>query len=420
MFTFIHAADIHLDSPLRNLSQYEGAPVDALRGATRRAMENLVELAVSRKVDFVLISGDLYDGDWKDYNTGLYFVSQMSRLREADIQVCIITGNHDAASRMTRTIRVPDNVFVFPSSSAGTFKFDKIGAAVHGQSFSGPAVKKNLALAYPDIIEGYYNIGMLHTCATGREGHAPYAPCRVEELVLKGYDYWALGHVHQKEVLYENPFIVFPGNIQGRHIKETGAKGCMIVEADIMGGNTVVEFNALDVLRWEKAGVDISDIGDSYQVVENLCMELESLLEENQGVPLAVRVELYGRSAAHENFAARPMHWINQIRSAALDTGGGQIWIEKVNLGTGLPGKNTALPGGPVGEIMSYIDEFKSDKEMLACLGESLNPLIRKLPREMKEFSGIFQNKDPEWIAGVLDSIYPVLLDRLTGKGDIE
>ncbi|MDM8537184.1 DNA repair exonuclease [Desulfobacterales bacterium HSG17] len=417
MFTFIHTADIHLDSPLRNLSQYEGAPVDALRGATRRAMENLVELAVSRDVDFLLISGDLYDGDWKDYNTGLYLVSQMSRLREADIDVCIITGNHDAASKMTRTIRLPDNVQVFSASAPETIRFDKIGVAVHGQSFSGPAVKKNLASAYPETVDGYYNIGMLHTCATGREGHEPYAPCKIEDMVSKGYDYWALGHVHQREVLSKDPLIVFPGNIQGRHVKETGSKGCMLVKADD-SGKAVPEFNALDVLRWQKAEIDISDAGDGHQVVENVCGQLETFLEKNDGLPLAARIELYGRSAVHERLAARPDHWTNQIRSAALDVGAGRIWIEKVKLLTDLPKENKAIPEGPVGEIMGYFDELKSDQDLLLSLGKSLDPLIRKLPREMKEYSQLFQNADPDRLAQILDTVRPVLLDRLMGKGE--
>ena len=120
MFTFLHAADIHLDSPLLKLEHYDGAPVEDLRSATRRALENLVELAIVERVDFVLIAGDLYDGDWKDYNTGLYFVSQMTRLREAGIPVFIIAGNHDAASKMTKTLRLPDRVFLFPTDKPDT------------------------------------------------------------------------------------------------------------------------------------------------------------------------------------------------------------------------------------------------------------------------------------------------------------
>src|SRR5713101_8288517 len=110
MFKFLHAADIHLDSPLKGLERYEGAPIDQLRQATRRALENLIQLALDEKVAFVLIAGDLYDGTWKDYNTGLFLTAQMARLREANIAVVVIAGNHDAANKMTRTLRLPDNV----------------------------------------------------------------------------------------------------------------------------------------------------------------------------------------------------------------------------------------------------------------------------------------------------------------------
>jgi DNA repair exonuclease SbcCD nuclease subunit len=96
---FIHAADIHLDSPLVGLRFYEGAPVDEIRGATRRAFQNLIELAITEKVDFILIAGDLYDGDWKDYNTGLFFLKEMAKLRDHGIRVFMISGNHDATSR---------------------------------------------------------------------------------------------------------------------------------------------------------------------------------------------------------------------------------------------------------------------------------------------------------------------------------
>src|SRR4051812_29910913 len=107
---FVHAADLHLDSPLRGLDRYEGAPVEQLRGATRRALENLVALCLSEKADFLLLAGDLYDGGWKDYRTGLFFAAQMSRLRAADIPVFFVRGNHDAESNITRSLRLPENV----------------------------------------------------------------------------------------------------------------------------------------------------------------------------------------------------------------------------------------------------------------------------------------------------------------------
>ncbi|MCB1796433.1 MAG: DNA repair exonuclease, partial [Candidatus Competibacteraceae bacterium] len=106
---FLHAADLHLDSPLRGLDRYEGAPVDEVRGATRRAFENLIAVARRERVDLVVIAGDLYDGDWPDYNTGLFFIKGVAQLAEEGIPVAIVRGNHDAASRLTKALRLPAN-----------------------------------------------------------------------------------------------------------------------------------------------------------------------------------------------------------------------------------------------------------------------------------------------------------------------
>ncbi|MFW5722341.1 MAG: metallophosphoesterase family protein, partial [Desulfohalobiaceae bacterium] len=157
MFRFIHAADIHLDSPLKKLEQYEGVPVEKLRRATRKALKNMVDLAIDARVAFVCISGDLYDGDWKDYNTGLFFVSQMSRLAGAGIRFFLISGNHDAANAMTRNLRLPDNGHPFPTDKPATVVLDDLRVAVHGQGYDRPAVTENLALGYPGPVAGYFN-----------------------------------------------------------------------------------------------------------------------------------------------------------------------------------------------------------------------------------------------------------------------
>src|SRR5690606_7156287 len=186
---------------LRGLERYDGAPVDQLRGATRRAFENLVELAIDEEVAFVLLAGDLYDGTWRDYNTGLFFGPQMSRLRDAGIGAYMVLGNHDAESRMTKQLRLPDTVHRFRPKQAETRIDEERGVAIHGQSFHRPDESADLSAGYPEPVPGMLNIGLLHTCAEGREGHGRYAPTTVENLVSKGYDYWALGHVHRREVL---------------------------------------------------------------------------------------------------------------------------------------------------------------------------------------------------------------------------
>src|SRR3954465_6654233 len=161
--TFLHAADIHLDSPLRGLERYEHAPIDRIRGATRRAFERMIQLAIDRRVDFVLIAGDLYDGDWRDYNTGLPLVRELGRLRDAEIPVFLIAGNHDAANKMTRALRLPVNVRVLDADQSETVRLESLGVAIHGQSFARAAVTENLVARYPAAVSGWMNIGLLHT-----------------------------------------------------------------------------------------------------------------------------------------------------------------------------------------------------------------------------------------------------------------
>lgn len=417
MFSFIHAADIHLDSPLYKLDHYEGAPVEELRQATRRAFGNLVDLAIAKGVDFVLIAGDLYDGDWKDYNTGLFLVSQMSRLREVNIPAYIIAGNHDAASKITKTLRLPDGVELLPSRKATTLLLDKIGVAIHGQSFASPAVRENLSIAYPSPVPGYFNIGILHTCVTGREGHEPYAPCKLEELSSKGYDYWALGHAHQQEILLDNPLIVFPGNIQGRNIRETGPKGCMLVSVD-NSGQASVAFQSLDVIRWDKIEVDASDAENGYDVVDLIAPQLEERLGNNEGMPLVVRVEILGISKAHNELTSDFEHWANEIRSMAIDVSGGRIWIEKIKVRTTPPMDEDVIKsdGGPVAELIQCINDFASDPEGLNILGMSLADLANKLPRELKDGPEGLALDDHEWLSEVLEQVRPMLLSRLLKK----
>ena len=220
---FVHAADLHLDSPLHGLVRYDGAPVDEVRAATRRAFDNLVQLALGtgpgERADFVLLAGDLYDGDWNDYTTGLYFTSAVSRLAEEGVDVLVVRGNHDAASRMTRALRLPPRVRMLRDDQPETVVLEHLGVAVHGQSFAAGRIDTDLTPSYPARIGRLFNVGMLHTSLNGRAGHDPYAPTDVASLRRKDYDYWALGHVHAAEVVSRDPWVVFPGNTQGRSVR---------------------------------------------------------------------------------------------------------------------------------------------------------------------------------------------------------
>lgn len=421
MFKFLHAADIHLDSPLHKLDRYEGAPVEEFRQATRRAFENLIQLAVTQKVAFVLIAGDLFDGDWKDYNTGLYFVAQMGRLRDAGIPVFIVAGNHDAANKITKTLRLPDNVKTFPAEEPATLRLAEINVAVHGQSFVSPAVRKDLSAGYPQPDSGFFNIGLLHSCLTGREGHEPYAPCSPGALRNKGYDYWALGHVHQSEVVTTEPPIVFPGNPQGRHARETGPKGCQLVSvADT--GRVDLEFKPTDVVRWVTAAVDAQGSESGYDVVDSFGRRLVDLLDENEGLPLAVRVHITGETPACDRILADLERWTNEIRSAALEIGNGRVWVEKIKF------KLTAAPSekrlkhsnGAIDELLTLFDELAAEPRFRLHLSTELADLEKKLPREIKEGADGVRFDNPDWLMEILDQVRPMLIQRMLRKGNAE
>lgn len=304
---FLHAADIHLDSALHGLERYEGAPVEEIRSATRRAFDNLIGLAIDEEVEFVLLAGDLYDGDWKDYNTGLYFVGCMEHLQEAGIRVFMVAGNHDAASQITKHLRLPDNVTMFSTRYPEKIVLDDLNVAIVGQGFATRAVTEDLSQSYPQGDPQLFNIGLLHTCLDGKPGHEPYAPCSVDGLRSKGYQYWALGHVHKREELSQDPWIIFPGNIQGRHIRETGPKGCTLVTVD--NGDVVeVEHRDLDVMRWALCELDVTGaetVDDIYSLVRD---QLQAGLDDADGRPVAVRLVLQGSCSAHRMLHADQEH----------------------------------------------------------------------------------------------------------------
>jgi DNA repair protein SbcD/Mre11 len=406
-FKFIHAADIHLDSPLLGLERYEGAPVEEIRGATRKALENLVRLAIEEAVDFVLIAGDLYDGDWRDAGTGLYFVKQMARLREAKIPVYLVAGNHDAQNKMTRELRFPENVTVFSSRKPGTFPVKGLNVFIHGQSYATADVRDNLAGDYPKPVRDAFNIGLLHTCGTDAQVPEPYAPCTLAQLTGKGYQYWALGHVHTAQALSEDPPVVFPGNVQGRHIRETGPRGCLLVSVDERHRITR-QFRALDVLRWNLCEIDATGARDSEEVIDRFARRLPGLMSENAGFPLAIRVRISGATSAHRKLTAGRAAVREKLQSVGVDLGNGSVWIEKLLIDTQPEGK-AAIPEGPVAELKDYLDELRNSGESADALLEELAALREFLPVDLREAC------EPVDRLGLLNDVEALLMERLLG-----
>jgi DNA repair exonuclease SbcCD nuclease subunit len=386
--------------------------LEQLKGATRQAFCNLVNEAIRTKVDLLVIAGDLYDGDWPDYNTGLFFVQEMTRLDKAGIPVVAIAGNHDAQSKITKSLRLPSNVTFCSVEKPETVVFEELKVAVHGQGFAKQAVTEDLSLHYPAPKRGYFNLGLLHTSADGRPGHDNYAPCRVDSLKRFGYHYWALGHIHQREVLCQDPWIVFSGNIQGRHARETGPKGATLVTVD---GDRVqgVEELFLDVTRWVHVEVDISALTSMEDFLE---CALDGLQEESRKAGarlLAFRVVATGRGPLHAVLSADTERVYNELRSLAVQLDG-PAWLEKFKLKSGPP-PNLLETGDALNELLAGIRRTTQDEKLLVELGDELFcGLLKKLPREWRTGSEGFDPCEPQYLREAVEDALGLLEERLS------
>ena len=389
MFKFIHAADLHIDSPLRGLEAYEGAPADQLRSATREAFANIVKLARDEAVDFLVVAGDLFDGKWPDMRTGLWTASQFRLLERENISVYLVRGNHDAESRVRQSVSWPDNVHEFSVRKAQTLRVESLGVALHGQGFAKQECQDDLAANYPEAVKDCFNIGVLHTSLTGSSEHDTYAPTREDVLVGRGYDYWALGHVHQRSVppIRTDPYIAFCGNAQGRHIRETGEKGCLLVTVED-GEIANVDFRATDVARWHLAEVALesSDTIADVQAKANDC--LTACHESSDGRFCAVRLVLRGACAAHRSLISKTerQEFLGELRNQANSLHD-EVWLEKVAVDTSLPIDWELLRQGSdlLGDLLRDIEAIDADPEQLSQFSSDLSPLVDKAGLELAD-----------------------------------
>jgi len=416
---FVHAADLHVDSPMRGLDRYEGAPALRLRAATRRALENLVALCIEEKASFLLLAGDVFDGSWKDYSTGLFFAAQMTSLREARIPVVIVRGNHDAASSITKALPLPDNVHELNARKPESFELKDAETVIHGQSFAQRAITDDLAARYPDALRGVFNVGLLHTCLDGREGHERYAPTSLETMRAKGYEYWALGHVHAREVLSREPWVVFPGNLQGRHARETGVKGASVVTVED-GCVKDVEHRALDVVRWEQLALDMSEATDALEVVDRVKDALVSAAERCPDRLLATRLVIGGSTRANGAIRRDVEHFVAQLRAAATDGLGDGVWLEKVAIQTRSTFDLVQVreEAGAVGHLARRLAAIKDDPQELAALASTFAELEKKLPPELREGEGALLLADAATLRAIVEDVEQTLLPRLLEGGE--
>lgn len=382
-FRFVHTADIHLDSPLRTLAMRDPALADLVGGATRRAFVRIVDLCLAEKVDALLIAGDLYDGDQTSMKTARFLADQLRRLHEAGIPVYLIRGNHDAESRITRELVLPDSVKVYGGRAdvavreAGPFE-----VAIHGVSFAQKHAPDSLLTKFREPRAGAVNIGLMHTSLGGAAMHDPYAPCSAADLHGAGFSYWALGHIHQRSVEAGRATIVMPGNPQGRDINEAGPKSATLVTIDDGGGITVEE-RPTSVAEFRRVAVDCSGAQDWREAVARVERALEEARGATAGEHLVARVTLEG---------ATPLAWrlrkdSDLIEEEARRIGGdlGRTWLDKIDVRCREPGGDDAS-ADPVAELRLLIEsEVTGSKAFRDHLGTIAEELRGCLPPGVRE-----------------------------------
>lgn len=303
-FRFIHAADLHLDTPFTGMSGLPDRLRRHLQESTFAALGDLVELAVSEDADFVVISGDVYDASDSSLRAQLRLKEAWDKLAHHGIPVYIIHGNHDPLSSSRLRLAHPPNVTVFggsrPESVTALRRRDgQPVAVVSGISYPTASVTDNTALMFRREADSpLYHIALLHANVDAQEGHDAYSPCSLKDLKDSGFDYWALGHIHKRQVLNESPWVVYPGNIQGRNPKETGPKGCYVVDVSDQG-ETFLTFRELDHVRWIELAVTIEDLMTEEAWKERVEEKLEEIREGLEGKTGITRMTFVGRGPLH-------------------------------------------------------------------------------------------------------------------------
>lgn len=388
-FRFLHAADLHLDSPFAGLEGLPAAVRKEVRESTFQAMKKLVQAAMEQEVDFVVVSGDIYDAADRSLKARIAFQQAAEQLAEQGISIYAVHGNHDPLNSAKAGLAWPESVHVFGADEVSHRDVQLPGkgavARIHGISYAYSAVRDNLSLKFPEADPGIFHIGLLHANVDGHAAHDNYAPCSIADLMTRGMDYWALGHVHQRRVLNEQPWIVYPGNIQGRHIRETGEKGCMLVQIS-EGGAASLEFIPTDVLRWHHRELSISDLAQEQELIDAIRSEMDEIRNESNGRSGMLRLTLTGRGPLHAflNDAGQHRDLIGSFQeeeAAYAEAGEPFLWLESLRDETGSAVNRQALleDDGFLGDLLRMSEELMGDAEQLqeVCLS-ALKPLPAK------------------------------------------
>ena len=383
---FVHAADLHLDSPFRGIrSEAPEYVADSLRRATFDAYENIVALCLREQVDALLVAGDIYDGADRSLRAQLKFVDGLTRLDAAGIRSFVCHGNHDPLDGWEARLSLPPGCVRFGPEVSGepVFADEPERATVYGVSYPTREVRENLTPLFAQAsLDGGFGIGLLHANVGGNSNHDSYAPCSVTDLAETGLDYWALGHVHTRQVLrQERPTVVYPGNPQGRHPLETGERGVYLVEVDDYGAVSL-EFRPVDMVRWETLEVGIAALEAEQELLDAVDSATAACADAAGGRSVVFRLALAGRGPLHlwlrsagtvEELRER----VNEQYAPSTSSGQAWLWCERIQADTASPvdREQVALREDFAGDLARLGGELRGDPAALGELRDALRVL---------------------------------------------
>ena len=398
---FVHAADLHLDSPFRGIRNEAPAHVaDALSIATFDAYRNIITLCLQEQVDALLVAGDIYDGADRSLRAQLRFVDGLAQLEKAGIRSFICHGNHDPLDGWEARLDLPEGCVRFGPEVAGfpVFPDEPERATVCGVSYPTREVRANLTPRFAGAGSGQgFNIGLLHANVGGNLDHDSYAPCSVADLADTGLDYWALGHVHTRQTMRErDPTIVYPGNPQGRHPNEPGARGVYLVEVDDHGA-AHLDFRPMDLVRWETLSLDIGPLDTEQDLLDAVNSLAEEALANADGRSVVARLELVGRGHLHRDLrTGDSVEAIREQLNDQYDGRGAWLWCEGIRLATAPPVDRelALLREDFVGDLVRLSGELRETGEAVGEVRRLLQPLYNR--REVRDLLRDFAPSDDE------------------------
>jgi len=392
---FIHTSDLHLDSPFKGLSSWNKDLAARLKDAAFESFRRIIDICIEQQADFLIIAGDIFESDNKSLTAQLKFTAELKRLSDRGISSYIVCGNHDPVKSWLDVIRLPENAYRFGASEVEHFTYKKDSRAVadiYGISYGDKAVKENLALKYRlKGNSGRFSVAVLHGTVGLAGPHENYAPFKVSDVKSRGFDYWALGHIHKRMVINEkDPVILYPGNPQGRDFGETGAKGCTLVEVD-RNNRITTSFIPVQLIRFEEVAIALGEEDRTDSLADKIQKARQNIEDNDDNVSCVLRINITGRTPLHS--------YLNKPGETEQLTGlfnEGQLehsvftWIDQISVNTSPLINISSIAKGNdfAAEIVKIFKKYETDSKGLADIFKSANDEISySILKEVNELS---------------------------------